>query len=59
LPPDVESLGPDCAIGVSGQQVSAWMEVATDKRMRGKEVLSVFQRFESLHLALSTPCRPV
>ena len=28
-----------------------------DKRMRGKKTLSLFPRFESLHLAFSTSCR--
>jgi hypothetical protein len=31
--------------------------VAVDKRVSGKEVLSLFWRFESLHLPLSTPGR--
>jgi hypothetical protein len=35
------------------------MEVAMDKRVGGKEVLSLFWRFESLHLAFPTPCRPM
>ena len=35
----------------------AWMEVAMDERVRVKEVLSLFRRFESLHLPLSSPRR--
>jgi hypothetical protein len=33
------------------------MEVAMDKRMRGKKALSLPRRFKSLHLAFSTSCR--
>jgi hypothetical protein len=57
LLPDVESLSPNCAIRICSQQVAAWVEVAMDKRMRGKKALSQLPRFESLHLAFSTSCR--
>jgi hypothetical protein len=53
LLPDVEGFGPGGAIRVGGQKVAAWVEVTVDKRVRGKEALSLFGRFESLHLAFS------
>jgi hypothetical protein len=59
LPPDVESLGPNFAIGTGFQKVSAGMEVAMDECVSGKEVLNLLRRFESLHLAFSSSCRPV
>ena len=59
LLPDVEGLSPNCAIRICSQQVAAWVEVAMDKRMRGKKALSLLPRFESLHLAFSTSCRPM
>jgi hypothetical protein len=43
-------------MGIGSQQVSAGMEVAMDKCVSGKKVLGLLGRFESLHLALSTPC---
>jgi hypothetical protein len=39
LPPDIEDVGPDRAIGGGCHQVSPRMEVAVDERVRGKEVL--------------------
>jgi len=57
LPPDVEGFGPGSAIRIGGQKVAAWVEVTVDKRVRGKEALSLFWRFESLHLPFSTPGR--
>jgi hypothetical protein len=39
LPPDIEGLGPDRAIGGGCHQVSPWMEVAMDERVSGQEVL--------------------
>jgi hypothetical protein len=41
LPPDIESLGPDCAIRISGQQMAAWVEVAMDECMSREEILSL------------------
>jgi hypothetical protein len=35
------------------------MEVAMNKCVSGTEILSPFRRFESLHLAFSTSCRPM
>jgi hypothetical protein len=43
LPPDVEGLGPNLAIGAGCQKVSAWMEVAMDECMSGKEILSLLR----------------
>ena len=57
LLPNVEGLSPNRAIRACGHQVSARMEVAMDKRVRRKETLSLFRRFESLHLSFSTSCR--
>jgi hypothetical protein len=57
--PDAESLGSDCTIRISGQQMTAWVEMAMDECVSRKEVLSLLGRFESLHLALATSCRPV
>ena len=57
--PDGESLSPNCTIGIGGHQVSAGMEVTMNKCVGGKEILSLFWRFESLHLPFSTPCRPM
>src|SRR5882757_6403418 len=57
--PDVEGLSPNCAIRICGQQVAAWMEVAMDECVSGEKVLGLPRRFESLHLAFSTSCRPM
>jgi hypothetical protein len=35
------------------------MEVAIDERVSGEEILSLFRRFEPLHLPFSTSCRPM
>jgi hypothetical protein len=35
------------------------MEVALDERVSGEEILSLFGRFEPLHLPFSTSCRPM
>ena len=59
LLPDVESLGSDCAIRISGQQMATWVEVAMNECVSGKKVLSLLRRFEPLHLAFSPPCWPV
>jgi hypothetical protein len=37
--------------------MAAWMEVAVDECVSGKEGLRLFQRLEPLHLPFSTPCR--
>jgi hypothetical protein len=55
LPSDVEGISTNCTIRFRGQQVAAWMKVAMDECVNGKEVLSLRWRFESLHLTLSTP----
>jgi hypothetical protein len=57
--PDREGLSPNRTIRDGGHQVSTGMEVAKDECMSGKEVLSLVRRFESLHLPLSTPGRPM
>jgi len=38
---------------------TTWMEVALDERVSGEEILSLFGRFEPLHLPFSTSCRPM
>jgi len=43
-------------MGILGQPVAAWMEVAMNECVRGKEVLSLFRRFKSLHRAFPTQC---
>ena len=43
LLPDVESLGSDCTIRTSGQQMAAWVEVAMDECVSGKEGLSLLR----------------
>jgi hypothetical protein len=48
--PDVESLRSIAAVSSGGNQMAAWVEVTMDERMSGKEVLSLFRRFKSLHL---------
>jgi hypothetical protein len=57
LPPDVEGLGPNYPISIGDQQAASGMEVAMDECVRRKKVLSMFRRFESLHLTFSTSCR--
>jgi hypothetical protein len=42
LPPDVESLRPNCPIRIGAHQVSDGMEVTMNKCVRGKEILSLF-----------------
>jgi hypothetical protein len=49
----MKRLGPNFAIRVGGQKVSARMEMAMDKSVSGEEVLSLVRRFESLHLPLA------
>jgi len=39
LPPAIEGLGPDRAIGGGCHQVSPWMEAIVDERASGEEVL--------------------
>ena len=59
LLPDIESLGSNCAIVCGGDLVPAWMKVTMDKCVSGREFLSLFRRFKSLHLAFPTSCRAV
>jgi hypothetical protein len=37
--------------------MAAWMEVAMDERVSGKEGLCLLLRLEPLHLPFSAPCR--
>jgi hypothetical protein len=57
LPSDVEGLRPNCPIRIGAHQVPAGMEVTMNKCVSGKEILSLFWRFEPLHLAFSPPRR--
>ncbi len=59
LVPDFESVRPDCAIGIGCKSMSAGMEVPVDECVGGEEVLGLARRFESLHLPLSSPGRPM
>ena len=55
LLPDIKCRCPDRAICVRRQKMPAWMEVTMDECVSGEEVLSLFRRFEPLHLPLSAP----
>src|ERR1700710_922644 len=39
--------------------MAAWMEVAMDECVSGKEVLRLPRRFETLHLPLASSCWPM
>jgi hypothetical protein len=55
--PDNKSDGPDSAVCVGCHEVAAWMEVAMDEGVSGKEGLRLLRRLEPLHLPFSAPCR--
>jgi hypothetical protein len=42
--PDIECGGPDCAAGGGCREVLAWMEMATDERVSGEQILGLFTR---------------
>jgi len=41
--PNIKTDGPDRAVCVGCQQMAAWMEVAMDERVSGKEGLRLLQ----------------
>jgi hypothetical protein len=57
--PDFESVRPDRAIGMGSKSATAGMEVTVDEGVSEEEVLGLSGRFEPLHLALSSPRRPM
>jgi hypothetical protein len=59
LVPNLESVRPDRAIGMGCKLVTAGMEMTVNERMSGEEVLGLSGRFKSLHLPLSSSCRPM
>jgi hypothetical protein len=59
LLPDIESRGPDRAVGGGCHEVSAWMEVAINEGVSEEEILGLLGRFKPLHLPLSASRRSV
>ena len=55
--PDVKAVGPDRAICVGCQEMAAWMKVAVNERVSGKEALRLLARLEPLHLPFPASCR--
>jgi hypothetical protein len=53
LLPEIEGLRPSCSMKIDTHQVSAGTEVTVNKCVGGKELLSLFWRSESLHLAFA------
>jgi len=57
LASDLESVRPDHAVGAGCELMSAGMEMTTNQRVSGQEVMDLLGRVGPLHVALSSSCR--